>query len=78
LLTVAGPIWHFYLAGAERVVIASQELMNEICDEKRFQKVIAAALEQVRNGVHDGLFTARGEQEKVCDCPVNMYMHSNC
>ena len=38
--------------------------MNEICDEERFSKIIAAALEQVRNGVHDGLFTARGPQEE--------------
>ena len=38
--------------------------MNEICDEERFSKKVAAALEQVRNGVHDGLFTAYGPQEK--------------
>lgn len=33
--------------------------MNEICDEKRFHKVIHGGLNQVRNGVEDGLFTAR-------------------
>ena len=38
--------------------------MDEISNEERFEKVIAAALEHVRNGVHDGLFTARGPQEK--------------
>lgn len=59
-----GPIWKFQIAGAERVVIGSQALMNEICDEERFQKIVIAALEQVRNGVHDGLFTAYGPQEK--------------
>ncbi|KAK5240496.1 hypothetical protein LTR16_010565, partial [Cryomyces antarcticus] len=32
--------------------------MNEVCDESRFSKIVALALEQVRNGVHDGLFTA--------------------
>jgi cytochrome P450/NADPH-cytochrome P450 reductase len=63
-LTLSGPIWKFSLAGNDRIVIGSQELMNEICDEERFSKIIAAALEQVRNGVHDGLFTARGPQEE--------------
>jgi hypothetical protein len=29
-----------------------------VCDEKRFCKSISGALEQVRNGVGDGLFTA--------------------
>jgi len=38
--------------------------MNEVCDEERFSKIVAAALEQVRNGVHSGLFTAYGPQEK--------------
>lgn len=38
--------------------------MDEVCDEERFSKIIAASLEQVRNGVHDGLFTAKGPQEK--------------
>ena len=56
-------MWKFYLGG-ERVVVANQAYMNEICDEERFSKKVAAALEQVRNGVHDGLFTAYGPQEK--------------
>lgn len=32
--------------------------MNEICDEKRFTKLVSGPLEQVRNSVGDGLFTA--------------------
>lgn len=32
--------------------------MNEVCDEKRFSKVVSGGLEQIRNGVQDGLFTA--------------------
>lgn len=52
------------MAGTERVVVGSQALMNEICDEERFAKVVAASLDQVRNGVHDGLFTAYGPEEK--------------
>ncbi|USP74599.1 uncharacterized protein yc1106_01873 [Curvularia clavata] len=58
-----GPVWKFYLGG-ERIVVADQAHMDEICNEERFSKIIAASLEQVRNGVHDGLFTAYGPQEK--------------
>ena len=32
--------------------------MNEVCDEKRFTKMVSGALDEIRNGVHDGLFTA--------------------
>lgn len=52
------------MGGQERIVVGSQALINEVCDEERFSKIIAASLEQVRNGVHDGLFTAYGPQEK--------------
>jgi len=44
-------------------MIASQALMNEVCDEERFRKNVAAALVEVRNGVHDGLFTAHADEE---------------
>ncbi|KAH7095469.1 NADPH-cytochrome P450 reductase-like protein [Paraphoma chrysanthemicola] len=63
LTTKYGPLWKFNLGG-ERIVIASQALMDEVCNEERFSKIIAASLEQVRNGVHSGLFTAYGPQEK--------------
>ncbi|KAL5115197.1 hypothetical protein ACEQ8H_006871 [Pleosporales sp. CAS-2024a] len=67
LMTISakyGPIWKFSLAGKERIVIGSQKLMNEVCNEEHFAKIVAAALEQVRNGARDGLFTAYGEQER--------------
>lgn len=38
--------------------ISSQSLLNEVCDEKRFTKAIKGPLEEIRNGVEDGLFTA--------------------
>jgi cytochrome P450 / NADPH-cytochrome P450 reductase len=44
--------------GKERFFISSHELLNEVCDEKRFVKVVSGGLEQVRNGLKDGLFTA--------------------
>lgn len=44
-------------------MVSSWELVNEVCDEKRFKKDIRGPLMQVRNGVHDGLFTAHGPEE---------------
>ncbi|KAH7085823.1 NADPH-cytochrome P450 reductase-like protein [Paraphoma chrysanthemicola] len=63
MLMITGPLWKFHLGG-ERIVVASQALVDEVCNEERFSKTIAASLEQVRNGVHSGLFTAYGPQEK--------------
>ncbi|KAJ4333808.1 hypothetical protein N0V95_009340 [Ascochyta clinopodiicola] len=63
LTNIYSPIWKSLLGGEERIVIGSQALMDEVCNEDRFSKVIAAALKQVRNGVRDGLGTAYGAQE---------------
>lgn len=38
--------------------ISTYELVDEICDEERFTKVVTAGLREIRNGVQDGLFTA--------------------
>lgn len=32
--------------------------MDEVCDEERFAKKVSAGLAEIRNGTHDGLFTA--------------------
>lgn len=34
-------------------------MQNELSNEKRFEKAVVGALEQVRNGMGDGLFTVR-------------------
>ncbi|EON61408.1 bifunctional P-450:NADPH-P450 reductase [Coniosporium apollinis CBS 100218] len=64
LSDIYGPIYRMTITGKSRVVIGSQALMNEVSDESRFSKIVAAALEEVRNGTHDGLFTAYGPEEK--------------
>ncbi|RYZ89504.1 MAG: cytochrome P450, partial [Proteobacteria bacterium] len=40
------------------LIISSQELVNEICDESRFDKKISRPLELIRAVAGDGLFTA--------------------
>jgi cytochrome P450/NADPH-cytochrome P450 reductase len=44
------------------IFVASHELVNEVCNEQNFGKTIGAVLGQVRNGVHDGLFTSRNDE----------------
>lgn len=43
--------------------MASVKLLEEVWDEKRFQKSIVGPLEVMRLGVHDGLITARTEEK---------------
>ncbi|KAK3938330.1 putative bifunctional P-450:NADPH-P450 reductase [Diplogelasinospora grovesii] len=57
-----GEIFQLNFAGRSVVFVTTQALIHELCDEKRFQKGVNAALKEVRNGVHDGLFTARIEE----------------
>lgn len=64
-----GEIYSLSILGKRRIIISSVALMNEVCNEQRFSKIVAAALNEVRNGTHDGLFTAHlGEKnwEVVC------------
>ncbi|KAK9321298.1 cytochrome P450 [Lipomyces orientalis] len=57
-----GPIYRLNFAGNPVVFCSSWELINELCDEKRFAKSIKSALKEVRNAVHDGLFTAKMDE----------------
>lgn len=57
-----GPIFRLELPGREMIVVSSQELVNELCDEKRFDKKVHAALQQVRDFAGDGLFTAETQE----------------
>jgi cytochrome P450 / NADPH-cytochrome P450 reductase len=40
------------------VYISSHDLVDEACNESRFQKALSGFLKELRNCVHDGLFTA--------------------
>ncbi|KAF3767140.1 hypothetical protein M406DRAFT_39325 [Cryphonectria parasitica EP155] len=58
-----GEIYRMNLAGRSVAVVSSYALINEVCNEKRFKKEIKGVLSEVRSGVHDGLFTAKGPEE---------------
>ncbi|KDQ16559.1 hypothetical protein BOTBODRAFT_173064 [Botryobasidium botryosum FD-172 SS1] len=53
-----GPIFQLNILGTTMVWCNTHELLDEICDEKRFHKLVAGPLHQIRNGAGDGLFTA--------------------
>ncbi|KAL7623677.1 hypothetical protein AAE478_005229 [Parahypoxylon ruwenzoriense] len=57
-----GEIYRLRLPGRSIVICSSHRLIDELCDENRFIKIPKGALHEIRNGVHDGLFTARLEE----------------
>src|ERR671927_433521 len=57
-----GPIVRIQVFNRGMIAVSSQELVNEICDEKRFGKVLGVSLRQVRDFIGDGLFTAETEE----------------
>ncbi|KAF2016963.1 cytochrome P450 [Aaosphaeria arxii CBS 175.79] len=58
-----GEIYRLRFPGRSVVLVSTQALVNETCDEKRFKKSINTALNEIRDGVHDGLFTAKMGEE---------------
>jgi cytochrome P450/NADPH-cytochrome P450 reductase len=53
-----GEAFYLDMFGRRLVFINSQELVNEICDENRFEKRVHSSLKVLRELVGDGLFTA--------------------
>lgn len=58
-----GPIFRLSLPGRDILIVSSQQLVNELCDEKRFDKRVHAPLENIRDFAGDGLFTAYTDEE---------------
>ncbi|WP_010585129.1 bifunctional cytochrome P450/NADPH--P450 reductase [Schlesneria paludicola] len=57
-----GPFFRLEFPGRELFVVCSQELVNELCDEQRFDKKVHAALWKIRDFAGDGLFTANTQE----------------
>ncbi|CAI3796964.1 bifunctional cytochrome P450/NADPH--P450 reductase [Pseudarthrobacter sp. MM222] len=57
-----GPIVRIQFFNRSVVAISSQQLVNEVCDESRFGKVLGRALREVRDFTGDGLFTAETQE----------------
>ncbi len=54
-----GPIFRLITPGGPRVIVTGADLMDELCDDTRFDKKVAAGVAAVRDsGAGAGLFTA--------------------
>lgn len=46
--------------GRQLVIVNSYNLLNELCDDKRFPKLVTGSVKEISALVHDGLFTYVG------------------
>ncbi|RYC58966.1 hypothetical protein CHU98_g7251 [Xylaria longipes] len=58
-----GPIYKLRIGGEDRLIVTSQELVNEVCTRKEFAKYPLGFLKQLRNIASGGLFTAYPGEE---------------
>jgi hypothetical protein len=60
-----GPIFSLQLGGGpKRVFVSSVALLEEMCDEKRFGKIVSGTLAELRAGIGSGLFTAHSHERE--------------
>ncbi|KAI0836251.1 bifunctional P-450:NADPH-P450 reductase [Hypoxylon sp. FL0890] len=57
-----GEIFRLRLPGARIIFLSTRALVDEACDEKRFKKAPNNVLKEIREGLRDGLFTAKLEE----------------
>ncbi len=53
-----GPIFRLQTPGSSTIIISGHELVEEVCDQSRFDKSVEGALAKVRAFSGDGLFTS--------------------
>lgn len=53
-----GPIFELEISGSRLVIVSGFDLVDELCDEQRFDKLLGPALKSARAAAGDGLFTA--------------------
>jgi cytochrome P450/NADPH-cytochrome P450 reductase len=64
LLDIYGPIIKLNLFGNERITVGSADLLEELCDEKRFWKTPSDGLASLKDkDKSSGLFTAPSEED---------------
>src|ERR1700726_3413669 len=57
-----GPIFQLELPGRTLIVVSGHDLVDELCNEERFDKKVWPPLRKVRSFAGDGLFTAETEE----------------
>jgi cytochrome P450 / NADPH-cytochrome P450 reductase len=62
LADIWGPIFQLDFVARKMIVISNHEMIDEVCDDSRFQKFVSGNLEQTRALLGDGLFSAYSEE----------------
>ncbi|MGH1335979.1 MAG: bifunctional cytochrome P450/NADPH--P450 reductase [Aureispira sp.] len=62
LAQTKGELYRLKLPSSSILVASSYSIINEICDEKRFQKAVTPPLLNIRDFTKDGLFTAYNDE----------------
>jgi cytochrome P450/NADPH-cytochrome P450 reductase len=57
-----GPIFRLQFPHREMLVVSSHELVRQLEDQERFQKMVHGPLKHIRDFAGDGLFTARTDE----------------
>lgn len=87
LADIYGPIYSLKLFGRTVVVVSSHELVDEVCDESRFEKTTKGNLETLRALVGSGLFTAYSDEHVSAHlrpemfspfCPTTSDLRTHC
>ena len=58
-----GPIFRMDMMGTPMVIASGHDIVEELCDESRFDKAVRGALRRVRSIGGDGLFTGDTQEE---------------
>ncbi|MGZ3715943.1 MAG: cytochrome P450, partial [Ktedonobacterales bacterium] len=57
-----GPIFQLELPGRKMVVVSGHDIVDELSDERRFDKLVWSPLRNVRSFAGDGLFTSQTQE----------------
>ena len=57
-----GSIYELKLINRKLIIVSDSKLIDELCDEKRFHKIVAGPVEKLRVLAGDGLFTAHNTE----------------
>ncbi|OTB02422.1 hypothetical protein M426DRAFT_24748 [Hypoxylon sp. CI-4A] len=57
-----GEVYRLNLPGTTLVTVSTVALVDELCDDKRFEKIPNNVLNEIREALHDGLFTANPDE----------------
>lgn len=63
LADIYGPIFSLHLGKRKLVVVSNHELINEVSDDRVYEKYVTGVQENIRVFVKNGLFTSYSDEE---------------